>query len=91
MHEWREREAEEKRSRELALQAEWAPGQARWEAMRAQLEAGALDCPHCQEAHANIRAYDRSPRRKSIFICQVCAFSFGPDGLPDWHNLGPNR
>ena len=82
---WEEAQAEEKRRAEVARLAILAPHQARWQRMRTALEAGALYCPHCREEHANIRSYDRHPDRKSIFICQVCAFSFDPDGLPGWH------
>ena len=79
-----EREAQA-RQKEADDRARLAPYQECWEKMRAELKEGALYCPTCKRGHANIRAYDRSPHGKSIFICQECAFSFGPEGLPEWH------
>ncbi len=70
---------------ELADQERLRPYQESWQNMLAELNAGALFCPTCKRAHANIRVYNRSPKgAKSIFICQECGFSFGPEGLPEW-------
>lgn len=85
---WEEARAAERAVQEEMQRAALAPHQFSWEKMRAKLEGGVLYCPHCQQAHHNIRAYNRHPNSKSIFICQTCAFSFGPDGLPEWHQLG---
>ncbi|MFN8613667.1 MAG: hypothetical protein U0931_39395 [Vulcanimicrobiota bacterium] len=66
------------------------PHQRRWEQMAEQLSAGTLECPTCKIVHCDIRAYDRLPRlQKSIFICQRCGYSFGPDGPPRWAQTEP--
>ena len=78
------RRQDELEAHQRALEAELAPHREQCAQMVLQLQAGQLWCPTCQKAHGQIRFYDRSPDRKSIFICQICAFSFGPEGMPDW-------
>ena len=76
---------EARQQQELAERERLRPYQESWLKMLADLKAGALYCPTCKQAHDNIRAYDRSAKfAKSIFIGQVCACSFGPEGLPEW-------
>lgn len=40
-----------------------------------------LSCPHCKVNSDNIRFIDRSPDRKSVFICRICGRSFGIDEI----------
>lgn len=67
-----------------AHQAALRPLQQRWETMLGQLQSGGLSCPICKSCHADIRAYNRWPERRSIFICQKCGLSFDSEGPPSW-------
>jgi hypothetical protein len=51
-----------------------------------QLKNDGLYCPHCHEFTKHIRYLNKSPEGKSYFICQLCAWAFGPVELEEDRN-----